>query len=507
MGKGSFRALVVMAALVPISILAGLVIHPRSRAAISSFFAPLPESGGRPARDAGSMALPALSVLGAESVELRTLREDSAAEATTEGAFTRQPRTALFTLAPDGTIPKRGERAARPPGRRRPEIMQRDDESIDQAVQWLVGDERAREAFVDAFKRSGRYNTDFTRIARAWKLPESALAAMLVESAARPSETSDDGSMGLWKLTPDVAHVYGLSMLPTYDERRGVASSTEAAAHFLADLHERFGSWELALVAFGFGYKRTLDELALHGSKDYWELAPSLPRPCTTYVTQVLATAVVLANLERYGLDSVTRDDPLSLSDLEITGGSSLLLVARAAALSPTAFRELNPEYSADLAPRTTFALVVHVPSERLARTRHFLPLLQEGIAVDDAGIIDEGESSRPAPPPVISRGVQKRLFYRVKEGDTLPGLAARHGVLVEMIASDNALDPTSSLRPGMILAIRVEEVDAGGESASQPGERSPPAPKPPPKATSAEVRGQPRAPTKATTPDTQLHR
>ena len=262
MGKGSFRAIVVLGILVPITILAGFVIHPRSRGALASFFAPLPPPSGRPTRDAGSITLPSLSVLGAESVELRTLREDSAAEATTEGTFARKPRTALFALAPDGTIPKRGERAARPAGRKRPEIMQRDDESIDQAVQWLIGDERAREAFVDAFKRSGRFNTDFGRISRAWKLPESALAVMLVESAARPGETSDDGSMGLWKLTPDVAHVYGLSMLPTYDERRGVASGTEAAAHYLADLHERFGSWELALVAFGFGYKRTLDELA-----------------------------------------------------------------------------------------------------------------------------------------------------------------------------------------------------------------------------------------------------
>lgn len=457
------------------------------------------------------MTLPSLSVLGAESVELRTLREDSAAEATAEEALARQPRTALFALAPDGTIPKSGERAVRPPGRRRPDIMQRDDESIDQAVQWLVGNERAREAFVDAYKRSGRFHTDFARIARAWKLPESALAVMLVESAARPAEASDDGSMGLWKLTPDVAHVYGLSMLPTYDERRGVASGTEAAAHYLADLHERFGSWELALVAFGFGYKRTLDELARHGSTDYWELSPVLPRACTTYVTQVLATAVVLANLERYGLDSVTRDEPLTLSALEISGGSSLLLVARAASLSPTALRELNPEYGADLVPRTTFQLLVHVPSERLARTRHFLPLLQEGIAIDDAGAVDERESSTPVAPPVISQGVQKRMFYRVKEGDTLPALASRYGVAIETIASDNALDPTSSLRPGMILAIRVEELDAGVKSAPPPSFPSSPPPDRPKANPRAQPHAQPRTKTQTQTPpksaDLQLRR
>src|SRR5689334_22384304 len=100
MGKGSFRALVVLGILVPVTILAGLLVHPRSRGALTSFFAPLPASSGRPIRDAGSMTLPSLSVLGAESVELRTLREDSAAEATPEETFARLPRTALFALAP-----------------------------------------------------------------------------------------------------------------------------------------------------------------------------------------------------------------------------------------------------------------------------------------------------------------------------------------------------------------------------------------------------------------------
>jgi LysM repeat protein len=53
---------------------------------------------------------------------------------------------------------------------------------------------------------------------------------------------------------------------------------------------------------------------------------------------------------------------------------------------------------------------------------------------------------------------MDKRMFYRTREGDTLPALAREYGLSVETIASDNALDSTSSLRPGMILAIRLAD-------------------------------------------------
>jgi hypothetical protein len=219
--------------------------------------------------------------------------------------------------------------------------------------------------------------------------------------------------------------------------------------------------------------------MARHEARDYWDLAAALPQPMTTYVSQVLGTAVVLGNLDRFGLDTVERAEPVTLSDLSVPAGTSLLLVARAAGMPPGDLRELNPEYASDLVPTASFPLVVHVPSGRLARARDFLPALQSGaMPFDDAGLVGEADAGGPAR-PVISRGVDKRMFYRVSEGDTLPALSAQHGVPVETIASDNALDPTSSLRPGMILAIRVVEIDAGATPSPKSSKPSKPKPTP----------------------------
>jgi membrane-bound lytic murein transglycosylase D len=451
MGKGSSWAVLAVGLSLPILVLLLLVAHPRSRGIIASFFAPLPAAQ----RDGGARVLPALGdVRGAESTELKTLREDASAQAT--GAQPVRKRSALFGLGTDGEIPG-GDRFVRPAGLRRPDIMLRDDASADRALQHLTADAAARDRFVDAWKRSDRFSTDITRILHAWKIPEALLAVALVESAFQPSMAGEE-SMGAWQLTPDVAHVYGLSMLPAYDERRGVSSSTEAAARYLADLRERFGTWELALAAYAGGYKRTLDVVTKQSTVDFWELAPSLPRAAVVYVAEVMGTATLIANLERFGLDTVKRAEPATLSDLDVAPGTSLALVARAASVSPATFRELNPEYTGDVVPTTSFRMVVHVPSAMLARARELLPLMREGKDVpgDDAG--PEPAATPGEARPVISRGSEKRAFYRVHEGDTLPALARQYGLPVETIASDNALDATSSLQPGMILAIRMAE-------------------------------------------------
>jgi len=460
MGKGSFRALVAIGVLVPALVALAFVIHPRGRAHLAAFFAPLPE----PSRDAGAASLPPLvAARGAESAELRTLREDASAQPDARAGV--RSRTALFALGADGEIPAGGDRFVRPAGLRRPEIMVRDDASIDRAVNHLTADAGARERFVDALRRSGRFAPEIARILRAWKLSEILLAVSFVESGFQPSAASaPDNAMGLWQLTPDVAHVYGLSMLLSYDERRGVSTGTEAAARYLADLRERFGSWELALVGYAIGYKRTGDAVAAFGSTDFWELAPALPRAATVYVAEVLGTAVLLNNLDRFGLDTVKRADPASVSDLDVPAGTSLSLVARAAGVAPVTIRELNPELGSDIVPTTSFPMVVHVPSDALARARENVPLLQGGKDITDNGDAGAGagagaeEAGIPKVPLVISRGADKRILYRVREGDTLPSLARENGTSVDTIASDNALDSTSSLRPGMILAIRVPE-------------------------------------------------
>lgn len=484
MEKGTFRLVMAALVLVPSLALGAIWAHPGSRKTISTFFAPLPA----PTHDAGKVSLPALATtFGAESAELRSLREDASLGAPGNQADAPvRARGALFVLDPRGAPIAPQGRSPRPSRLERPEIVLREDPAFDAAVEHLRQVPEARDRFVAALKRSSRFSVDLARIARAWKVPAALVAVAFVESAFEPSiRPSSDGAVGMWQLTPDVAHVYGLSMLLSYDERRGLTSGTEAAMRYLADLRERFGSWELALAAYSMGYARASDTVAKLGSTDYEVLAPSLPRGATTYVAEVMGVAMVLGNLERYGLDTVKLAEPVSLSELEVPAGTSLSAVARAASVSPAFLKELNPEYDSDLVPTSTFPMMVHVPAETLARARAVLPLLRstgDSPDLDGGAARDEQDADKKPEPPsrVVSKGTDSRIFYRVREGDTLASLSREYGVSLETLASDNALDPTSSLRAGTILSIRLPSSPSGSSSSSSSSRSSSDGPRAP---------------------------
>ena len=465
MANSGIRGLVAVSVVGPLLVLLGALAHPTSRAVIFSFLES-PTDSPRPAKigprpSASTITLqPIARLTGAESIELRQLLEDAPSRA--DRPLARGRRTALFgATGLDG--PEVRAPFTRPSGLRRPSILTRDDPRIDGAMHWLTADAMTRENLVAAIKRSGRFSADISSLLKMWKVPDELQAIIYVESAFVPTASSKDGGVGLWQLTPEVAHVYGLAMLPTYDERRSISRGTDAAARYLADLRERFGSWELAIIAFNWGYKPTLDELAKHATTNYWDIVPWLPPELSEYVAEVLGTAFLLANLNRFGLDTVKREEPVITSDLEVPHGTSFAVISQASKTSVGTLHELNPEYGADIVPATSFKMTVHIPAGSYTRAIGMLPLIMQGGAYEP--VVDAhdkqppmGPSARPSPREdiVVTGGSRKRIFYKVQEGDTLASLSSRYGTPVGTIASDNAIDPTSSLRPGQTLAIRI---------------------------------------------------
>lgn len=465
MANSGIRWLAAVSVVGPLLVLIGTLAHPTSRAILFSFFeSPVDsprhaEAGPGPSASTVTLA-PIVRLTGAESIELRQLLEDAPSRAR-ERPLARARRTALF--GGNGLdVPEARAPFTRPSGLRRPGILTRDDPRIDGAMHWLTADAMTRENLVAAIKRSGRWSADISYLLKMWKVPDDLQAIIYVESAFVPTASSKDGGVGLWQLTPEVAHVYGLAMLPTYDERRSIARGTEAAARYLADLRERFGSWELAIVAFNWGYKTTLDELAKHATTNYWDIAPWLPAELSEYVAEVLGTAFLLANLSRFGLDTVKREEPVITSDLDTPYGTSFAVIAQASKTSVGTLHELNPEYSADTVPVASFKMTVHVPAGSYTRAKGMLPLVMQGGGYEP--VVDAHDAQPPMRPSmrpsmredIVTNGNRTRIFYKVQEGDTFASLSRRYGTPVETIASDNAIDPTSSLRPGQTLAIRI---------------------------------------------------
>ena len=111
------------------------------------------------------------------------------------------------------------------------------------------------------------------RVLREQGLPEDLIWVSLVESGFDPAIRSPAGAAGLWQLMPDGARIYGLVVDRWIDERLDPERSTDAAARYLADLHRRFGAWELALAAYNMGYGGLLAAIRKYNTNDYWELS------------------------------------------------------------------------------------------------------------------------------------------------------------------------------------------------------------------------------------------
>jgi len=127
-------------------------------------------------------------------------------------------------------------------------------------------------------------------------VPQEVAAVVVVESGGRSNALSPKGALGLWQLMPDTARRYGLVVAPSRDERLDVERSTRAAAHYLRDLYQRFGSWPLALAAYNAGEQRVQQAVKRGGMTDFVQLSSLrlLPQETRNYVPAVLSAMQML---------------------------------------------------------------------------------------------------------------------------------------------------------------------------------------------------------------------
>jgi peptidoglycan lytic transglycosylase D len=369
-------------------------------------------------------------------------------------------------------------------------------------------------------RKCGRYVPAVqAELARAG-LPVDLVWMSLIESGHNPTIRSPAGAAGLWQFIPESARFYGLTVDRWVDERLDPLRSTQAAAIYLSDLYQRFGTWELAMAAYNMGHYGLTRAIRKYNTNDFWRLSrleAAIPWETALYVPKVLAIAIVMTNKRAFGLGDITPDPAMSFDTVYVPAGVPLASIAEQAGLAEDAIAALNPQYLISRTPPASAEdpaklWAVHVPlgqgnaiSRRLAehqltRDRHAtyqvrvgdtptgiaqrlrgveqellaLNQLEAGEALPAGSALlvpasfqqpgrngelaarEDSESVVVVPPLRFQYGDRERVFYRILPGDDLDSLAEAFRVSPEDLVIWNSLDARAKLHADMVLQVFV---------------------------------------------------
>lgn len=459
-------------------------------------------------------------VTGPESPELRALRqfdEELFGPPLAEPEHVEQRvRISAGPPAVTSDVPPPAEELAAPPSDLSflrdlalPELPVRWDERVVRYLEHFRDDPRGQRFIRAWMERVDRYGPMIRQILERQGLPRDLIFVAMVESGFDPTARSHAGAVGMWQFVEATGQELGLTVDHWVDLRLDPERSTEAAGRYLAHLHRRFGTWELALAAYNMGYGALLRAIRKYNTNDYWTLAhleAALPFETNLYVAKILACAIVAHNPDRFGIGDLTREPPIRWETVSVPGGVALSQIARAAGTDTDTLRALNPALRRGRTPPTAESWPVRIPpesadrfAERWARLRPEAPIhrprtlrfgetladlaRETGTTVDELREINGvGEHERVGAgtvllvpvgarrreprdeePPVVAvpdgpREVpgRRRVFYRVVRGDSLDEIARFFRVEPEDVRRWNHVDPQAVLQPGMFLQLFV---------------------------------------------------
>jgi membrane-bound lytic murein transglycosylase D len=283
--------------------------------------------------------------------------------------------------------------------------------------------------------RSTRFICMMKRIFRSEGLPEGLVYLAMIESGFNPKARSSSHAVGLWQFMEGTARKYGLRVDWWVDERLDPEKSTHAAARYLKDLYNLFGSWDLAIAAYNAGEGRLGRCLERRKTDNFWQLCrfPDLNAETKNFVPKFAAALRIGLDPQGYGFDNVDYESAWKFDHIRTSGPVDLGTLARLAETNPAEIMALNPQLRRWCTPPNTSAVVLRVPA--------------------GTGKIVEQRLAELAP--------QDRLFVRthvVRAGETLGRIADRYGSNLQLIKSVNHLASVHRIRAGAKLVIPVRQ-------------------------------------------------
>jgi len=339
--------------------------------------------------------------------------------------------------------------------------------AIVEAPSYPVADNSQVQYFLDLFtgkrreivtlwvSRSGHYLGMIREILRARGLPEDLAYTAMIESGFKPDAVSRVGAKGMWQFMAPTARRYGLRVDSWVDERYDPEKATVAAAAYLRDLHNQFGSWELAQAAYNAGEMKIIRAMQKTGSSDFWTLADSkyLRRETKEFVPQIHAATMIGREPDRYGFE-FDEPEPVAIARVKVPPGTDLRRLAASASIPFVQLRSLNRVLVRVVTPpgrpwelRVPAASLESVTVALAPRRRTPAPAVVATASVKTTRVASRGD------------------VHVVRPRDTVSSIAKQYGVSVRDLLRWNRLEQQARIHPGDRLRVATRpSVESDGQ-------------------------------------------
>jgi membrane-bound lytic murein transglycosylase D len=270
----------------------------------------------------------------------------------------------------------------------------------------------------------------------------------VIESALNPVANSSAGAKGLWQFMYGTGKVYGLKISSYTDDRFDPVKSTVAACQHLSDLYDIYGNWSLALAAYNSGAGNVNKAIRrAGGAKNFWVIQRYLPRETRSYIPAFIAASYVMTYASEhkiypidpgilfYEIDTVTVKNPLTFDQI-----SEMLKIPY------EEVQFLNPAFKQGVIPATP-----ETPYKLRLRKNHIGDFINNETALysykTKAGIQKDSLMM------LALRNNRETIEYRVKNGETMAGIAKKFHMTISELKSLNNLKK-NYVRPKQNLLV-----------------------------------------------------
>lgn len=309
---------------------------------------------------------------------------------------------------------------------------------------------RLRQKVAFMLSANNFYMPIFEEALDLYDLPLELKYLPVIESALNPMATSTQGATGLWQFMLRTGQVYGLKVNSLVDERRDPIKSTRAAARYLKDLYDIYQDWNLVLAAYNCG-PGTVNKAIRRagGDKDFWEIYNYLPKETRGYVPAFIAANYIMTYYCEHYISPMEMRMPESTDTIHVSRPLNLNQVADVCKINIDELRALNPEFKKDLIPGNEKPYALRLPTNMVST---FIDKEDSIYAYKADTYLTRRSTVAVKNATGTSKG--KAVYHRIRNGETLGGIAARYGVSINQLRRLNGIKG-SNIRAGKSLRIR----------------------------------------------------